>query len=57
MAGRILKIKPGYNPNSSSIGSLFSNLLWIASAGAFLTTLFANLRPPPPKGDGQSGEL
>ncbi len=53
MAGRILKVKLGYNPNSSSIGSLFSEFLWMASAGSFLLAMFADLRPR--KGDDGDG--
>ena len=52
MAGQILKIKPGYNPNSSSVGSLYGDLLWVVSAGALLLSAFSTLRPPrevPPK--------
>jgi hypothetical protein len=45
MAGQILKVKMGYNPNSSSIGSLFSTFLWISASGAFLMAAFADLRP------------
>lgn len=54
MAGKIYKVKLGYNPNSSSIGSLFSAFLWVAAAGSFLLAAFADLRPgeregaPPP---------
>jgi hypothetical protein len=48
MAGKILKIKLGYNPNSSSIGSLFSAFLWVAASGSFLMAAFSELRPPKP---------
>lgn len=55
MAGKIYKVKLGYNPNSSSIGSLFSAFLWVAAAGGFLLAAFSDLRPgdraggaPPP---------
>ncbi len=50
MRGKVLKVKLGYNPNSSSIGSLFSAFLWIGSAGAFLLAMFSDLRP---SGDGR----
>ena len=34
--GRVLKVKTGYNPNSSSIGSQIPAFLaWAAGAGAF----------------------
>lgn len=46
MAGKILKVKLGYNPNSSSIGSLFSTFLWVAASGSFLMAAFADLRAP-----------
>jgi hypothetical protein len=45
MAGKILKVKLGYNPNSSSIGSLFSAFLWVAAAGSFIMAAFSELRP------------
>lgn len=49
MAGKIYKIKLGYNPNSSSIGSLFSAFLWVAAAGSFLLAAFADLRAAEPE--------
>lgn len=45
MAGKVLKVKLGYNPNSSSIGSLFSAFLWVAASGSFLMAAFSQLRP------------
>lgn len=55
MAGKILKVKLGYNPNSSSIGSLFSTFLWVAASGSFLMAAFADLRAPADAGaDAQS---
>ena len=36
--GKVLKIKTGYNPNSSSIGTEITAFLW----GAAVFTLFAN---------------
>lgn len=51
MAGKIYKVKLGYNPNSSSIGSLFSAFLWVAAAGSFLLAAFADLRPPQGEAD------
>lgn len=57
MAGKILKVKLGYNPNSSSIGSLFSAFLWAAAAGSVLMAMFADLRGPAgPAGDGNTRE-
>lgn len=36
MKGRVLKVKTGYNPNSSSVGSQVPAFLaWAAGAGAF----------------------
>jgi hypothetical protein len=40
MSGRILKIKTGYNPNSSSIGV---DMIVFFTAGAALTVLFNTL--------------
>ena len=40
MNGRILKIKTGYNPNSSSIGV---DMIVFFSAGAAMTVLFNTL--------------
>lgn len=51
MAGKIYKVKLGYNPNSSSIGSLFSAFLWVGAAGAFLLAAFSDLRPGAAQGD------
>lgn len=32
--GRVLRLKLGYNPNSSSVGSVVSTLLWSATIGS-----------------------
>jgi hypothetical protein len=40
MKGRILKIKTGYNPNSSSIGA---DIIVFFTAGAAMTVLFNTL--------------
>jgi len=37
--GRVLKVKTGYNPNSSSIGTEITAFLW----GAAIFTLCANI--------------
>ena len=37
--GKVLKVKTGYNPNSSSIGTEITAFLW----GAAIFTLFANI--------------
>lgn len=31
--GRVLRLKLGYNPNSSSVGSVITTLLWTATMG------------------------
>jgi len=70
MKGRILKIKTGYNPNSSSIGV---DMIVFFTAGAAMTVLFNTiaailgagqaqehgrpLEPKLPSGLGQPGEL
>jgi hypothetical protein len=41
---KILRVKLGYNPNSSSIGSLFSAFLWVAASGSVIMAAFAELR-------------
>jgi len=38
-AGKILKIKSGYNPNSSSIGTEISAFLWGSAAFTVLVNL------------------
>ena len=40
--GRILRVKLGYNPNSSSVGSLIPAFLAFATGAAALTVLAAN---------------
>ena len=37
--GRILRVKTGYNPNSSSVGSLIPAFLALAAGSAALTVL------------------
>ena len=41
--GRVLRVKLGYNPNSSSIGSVVSILMWSAAFGAVVMNVFAAL--------------
>lgn len=41
--GRVLRVKLGYNPNSSSIGSVVSILMWSAAFGAVAMNVFAAL--------------
>ena len=40
--GRILRVKTGYNPNSSSVGSLIPSFLAFATGAAALTVLAMN---------------
>ena len=40
--GRILRVKTGYNPNSSSIGSLIPAFLALAAGASALTVLGMN---------------
>ena len=40
--GRILRVKTGYNPNSSSVGSLIPAFLIFAASAAVLTALAMN---------------
>ena len=40
--GRILRVKTGYNPNSSSVGSLIPTFLAFATGAAALTVLAMN---------------
>jgi hypothetical protein len=40
--GRILRVKTGYNPNSSSVGSLIPAFLAFAASSAALTVLAMN---------------
>ncbi len=40
--GRILRVKLGYNPNSSSVGSLIPTFLAFAAGATALTVLVAN---------------
>jgi hypothetical protein len=40
--GRILRVKTGYNPNSSSVGSLIPTFLAFAAGAAALTVLAMN---------------
>lgn len=41
--GRVLRLKLGYNPNSSSVGSVVTTLLWSATAGAVMLNIAAAL--------------
>lgn len=41
LKGKILSIKLGYNPNSSSIGSVVSILLWGSAFGAMAINVIA----------------
>ncbi|MCA9547664.1 MAG: hypothetical protein KC613_24845 [Myxococcales bacterium] len=53
--GRVLAVKLGYNPNSSSVGSVVSLLFWSATAGALALNLTAALlakRREPPGDEG-----
>lgn len=43
LPGKILSVKFGYNPNSSSIGSVVSLLLWSATFGALAINVIASL--------------
>lgn len=43
LEGRILKIKFGYNPNSSSVGSVVNVLFWTATASALAVNLMSAL--------------
>jgi hypothetical protein len=40
-AGRVLRVKLGYNPNSSSVGSVVSMLAWSASVAAIALNIIA----------------
>ena len=42
--GRILKVKTGYNPNSSSVGSNVPEFLFFALGSGFLVAFALNLR-------------
>ncbi len=41
--GRVLRLKLGYNPNSSSVGSVVSTLLWSATMGTMALNMAAVL--------------
>lgn len=43
LPGRVLRVKLGYNPNSSSVGSVVSILFWGAAASAAAVNLVAAL--------------
>lgn len=43
LEGEILKIKPGYNPNSSSVGSVINVLFWTATASALAVNMMSAL--------------
>lgn len=53
--GRVLKAKFGYNPNSSSVGSVVTVLFWSAAAGTAVLNLVGALlekrRQDPPEQD------
>ena len=40
-SGRVLRAKLGYNPNSSSVGSVITVLLWGATVGAAVMNVLA----------------
>ena len=42
-AGAVARIKLGYNPNSSSVGSVITTLLWSATVGAAVVNIAASL--------------
>ena len=42
-AGRVLRVKDGYNPNSSSIGTAIPSYLVFAAASGAVTLLLLNL--------------
>ena len=59
--GKVLKVKFGYNPNSSSVGSVITILLWTAAFGATALNVTAALlksrrSPALPPGEGPKGE-
>ncbi len=39
LKGRVLRVKLGFNPNSSSVGSLVTVLFWSAAAGTMALNL------------------
>jgi hypothetical protein len=41
--GRVLRVKHGYNPNSSSIGSSITTFILLSAAAGGLTVLLTNL--------------
>jgi hypothetical protein len=41
--GRVLRVKLGYNPNSSSVGSVVTILMWSTTFGAMAFNIFAAL--------------
>lgn len=55
--GRVLSVKLGYNPNSSSVGSVISVLMWTATFGAIALNIVTAIvardarRPGLPPGD------
>ena len=42
--GRVLRVKDGYNPNSSSIGTAIPGYLFFAAASGAVAVLLLNLR-------------
>lgn len=49
--GRVLRLKLGYNPNSSSVGSVVTTLLWSATAGSVMLNIAAALLRERASGD------
>ncbi len=43
LEGRVLRVKLGYNPNSSSVGSVVTVLFWSAAASAAALNLVSAL--------------
>ena len=62
--GRILRLKQGYNPNSSSIGTivfampaaLMATTVAFGAAAAFISTAFAAQGKDPPPGASPEGD-
>jgi hypothetical protein len=41
--GRVLRVKLGYNPNSSSVGSVVTVLMWTVAMGSVVLNVMATL--------------
>lgn len=41
--GRVLRVKLGYNPNSSSVGSVVTVLMWTLAMGSVVLNVMATL--------------